>query len=187
MPSFSFRSSRPRAIDLAAVNAAVAALELPEAVYKTSPWQPRDLVEIGLRQWLRCCGAAMRDGQVVGMPSHAALLGARPAPFTAVEVLPVHPGVREGEDADPAVTEAFCTRARAQRYDLAVQAHGGGGNSNPFLLRLGARHTVGTAAPGAAALAMTSTAMRGVPASPGARPPPERSKPSLNLGCAARA
>ena len=38
---------------------------------------------------------------------------------------------------------------RGLDLDLAVQAHGGGGNSNPFLLRLGARHTVGTAAPGA--------------------------------------
>ena len=53
------------------MNAAVADLELPEAVYKTCPWQPRDLVTEGLRQWLRCCGAAMRDGQVIGMPSHA--------------------------------------------------------------------------------------------------------------------
>ncbi|SHV86107.1 Uncharacterized conserved protein [Mycobacteroides abscessus subsp. abscessus] len=53
------------------VNAAVADLELPAAVYKTCPWQPRDLVAEGLRQWLRCCGAAMRDGQVIGMPSHA--------------------------------------------------------------------------------------------------------------------
>ncbi len=86
---------------------------------------------------------------LLGMPSHAALLGDRPAPFTSVEVLPVHPGVREGEGSDPVATEAFCARAREQRYDLAVQAHGGGGNSNPFLLRLGARHTIGTAAPGA--------------------------------------
>ena len=38
---------------------------------------------------------------------------------------------------------------RARSFDLAVQAHGGGGNSNPFLLRLGARHTVGATAPGA--------------------------------------
>lgn len=53
------------------INSAVDALELPEAVFKTCPWQPRDLVETGLRQWLRCCGAAMRDGQVIGMPSHA--------------------------------------------------------------------------------------------------------------------
>ncbi|MFE7802184.1 hypothetical protein [Nocardia sp. NPDC057440] len=58
-------------MDLHEVDSTVAALELPEAVFKTSPWQPRDLVETGLRQWLRCCGAAMRDGQVIGMPSHA--------------------------------------------------------------------------------------------------------------------
>ncbi len=53
------------------MGAAVAELELPEAVFKTCPWQPRALVETGLRQWLRCCGAALRDDQVIGMPSHA--------------------------------------------------------------------------------------------------------------------
>ncbi len=46
-------------------------LELPPAVFKTCPWQPRELVETGLRQWLRCCAAALHDGQVIGMPSHA--------------------------------------------------------------------------------------------------------------------
>jgi hypothetical protein len=49
----------------------VAALELPEAVFKTCPWQPRELVETGLRQWLRCSAPALHDGQVIGMPSHA--------------------------------------------------------------------------------------------------------------------
>ncbi|NUS94529.1 MAG: hypothetical protein HOQ36_19330 [Nocardia sp.] len=62
---------RPRGIDPAAVTHAVEELELPEAVYKTCPWEPRELVSTGLRQWLRCCGAAMADGQVIGMPSHA--------------------------------------------------------------------------------------------------------------------
>jgi hypothetical protein len=52
-------------------NAEVEALDLPVAVYKTCPWEPRHLVETGLRQWLRCCGAALRDKQVIGMPSHA--------------------------------------------------------------------------------------------------------------------
>jgi len=52
-------------------NAEVAALDLPQAVYKTCPWEPRELVETGLRQWLRCCAAALRDKQVIGMPSHA--------------------------------------------------------------------------------------------------------------------
>ncbi len=53
------------------MQAAVAELELPDAVFKTCPWQPRPLVDTGLRQWLRCCGAALRDDQVIGMPSRA--------------------------------------------------------------------------------------------------------------------
>ncbi len=62
---------RSRPADRERVNRAVRRLELPDAVFKTSPWQPRNLVEEGLRQWLRCAGAALRDGQVIGMPSHA--------------------------------------------------------------------------------------------------------------------
>ncbi|WP_319453891.1 MULTISPECIES: hypothetical protein [unclassified Mycobacterium] len=52
-------------------SSAVADLELPPAVFKTCPWEPRSLVETGLRQWLRCCAPALRDGQLIGMPSHA--------------------------------------------------------------------------------------------------------------------
>jgi len=61
---------RRQRIDLAQVNRAVTTLELPDAIWKTCPWQPRDLVEAGIRQWLRCAGAALRDGTVIGMPSH---------------------------------------------------------------------------------------------------------------------
>lgn len=50
---------------------AVADLELPPAVFNTCPWQPRSLVETGLRQWLRCAAPALRDHQVIGMPSRA--------------------------------------------------------------------------------------------------------------------
>ena len=50
---------------------AVQALELPEPVWKTVPWQPRELISTGLRQWLRCAGEALRAGQVIGMPSRA--------------------------------------------------------------------------------------------------------------------
>ncbi len=39
--------------------AAVAQLDLPPAVFKTCPWQPRELIDTGLRQWLRCCAAAL--------------------------------------------------------------------------------------------------------------------------------
>ncbi|WP_235570940.1 hypothetical protein [Mycobacterium sp. Root265] len=62
---------RSRDADFARSRAAVAELELPPAVYKTCPWQPRELVELGLRQWLRCCAAALRDNEHIGMPSHA--------------------------------------------------------------------------------------------------------------------
>ena len=53
------------------VCAAVAGLDLPPAVFKTCPWQPQALIETGLRQWLRCCAPALRDHQVIGMPSRA--------------------------------------------------------------------------------------------------------------------
>ena len=49
----------------------VADLELAPAVFKTCPWQPRELIEASLRQWLRCCGPALWDNQVIGMPSRA--------------------------------------------------------------------------------------------------------------------
>ncbi len=62
---------RRRRVDLDRVNRVVGELELPDAVFKTSPWQPRGLVAQGLRHWLRCTGAALRDDQVIGMPSHA--------------------------------------------------------------------------------------------------------------------
>jgi hypothetical protein len=50
---------------------AVESLELPEPVWKTCPWQPRQLIATGLRQWLRCAGEALREEQVIGMPSRA--------------------------------------------------------------------------------------------------------------------
>jgi len=56
---------------LGRMSAAVADLELPPAVFKTCPWQPRELIDTGLRQWLRCCAPALWDNQVIGMPSRA--------------------------------------------------------------------------------------------------------------------
>jgi hypothetical protein len=62
---------RRRGDRLDRVDTAVADLELPLAVFKTCPWQPRSLIETGLRQWLRCCGLALRNGKAIGMPSRA--------------------------------------------------------------------------------------------------------------------
>lgn len=80
---------------------------------------------------------------LLGTPVHQELLAVVDSPVTAVEVLPYARGVRPGEE-DPAALDGFFARMRGIELDLAVQLHGGGRNSNPFLLRLGARHTVGT-------------------------------------------
>ncbi|MDM7991203.1 glycosyltransferase family 9 protein [Arthrobacter sp. zg-Y877] len=88
---------------------------------------------------------------LLGTALHAALLIDRPGPVHRVEVLPAAPGIAAGPE-DPRVVEEFLARMRQERFDLAVQVHGGGRNSNPFLLGLGARHTVGTRTPDAAAL-----------------------------------
>lgn len=90
---------------------------------------------------------------LLGTPVHAAVVAATEGPVDDVEMLPVtrgvHDGPRNGErfedDAeDVAAQQAFFEAMRARKFDIALQMHGGGRFSNPFLLRLGARHTVGT-------------------------------------------
>ncbi|MGF9663622.1 glycosyltransferase family 9 protein [Arthrobacter crystallopoietes] len=91
---------------------------------------------------------------LLGTEAHAALFGGRPGPVHRIEPLPLAEGVRPGPE-DPEALEDFMERMRARKFDLAVQLHGGGRHSNPFLLRLGARHTVGTRTEDAAALERT--------------------------------
>lgn len=88
---------------------------------------------------------------LLSTPAAVALLRDRPGPVTEVVELPNAEGVRPGPE-DPEQTAEFLARMRQRRFDLAVQVHGGGRYSNPFLLELGARHTVGTRTPDAAAL-----------------------------------
>lgn len=86
---------------------------------------------------------------LLGAPSAVPVLAGRPdSPIDAVELPPPTPGVRDGE-VNEAATREFVERMRERGFDLAVQMHGGGRNSNPFLLRLGAAATVGTATPDA--------------------------------------
>ncbi|GAA4427185.1 hypothetical protein GCM10023169_26820 [Georgenia halophila] len=94
---------------------------------------------------------------LLGTPLQAALLDGRPSPVDEVEVLPVARGVHDvrGRDEDPVATARFVDRLAARHHDLAVQMHGGGRFSNPFVLRLGARHTIGTRTPDAAHLERT--------------------------------
>jgi ADP-heptose:LPS heptosyltransferase len=88
---------------------------------------------------------------LLGTPVHAELLRGTSAPVRDVRVLPIAEGLRPGPQ-DPAQIEAFCVSMRREEFDLAVQLHGGGRYSNPFLLRLGARHTVGSRTSDAARL-----------------------------------
>jgi ADP-heptose:LPS heptosyltransferase len=96
---------------------------------------------------------------LLGTPLHAALLAERPSVVHDVELLPVARGVRDvpGQEEDPEEIERFLSRMRARSFDLAVQVHGGGRNSNRLLLGLGARHTVGTRTPDAPRLERSLT------------------------------
>jgi ADP-heptose:LPS heptosyltransferase len=84
----------------------------------------------------------------LGEPWHPQLLDGRPGPWDEVVVVPPYPGVRGGSEElrnSPEVS-AFLAHQRRERYDLAVQLHGGGANSNPFVTGLGARVTAGARA-----------------------------------------
>jgi ADP-heptose:LPS heptosyltransferase len=85
---------------------------------------------------------------------HAAFLAGRPGPIDRVVVVPPARGVGEDNDfaEDPGRLECFFDAMARERFDLALQIHGGGRYSNPFLLRLGARLTVGLKTPDAAPL-----------------------------------
>src|SRR5215213_4139878 len=50
-----------------------------------------------------------------------------------VVAVPPYPNMIAGGAVDETRVEEFFERHRAAKYDLAVQLHGGGGNSNPFV------------------------------------------------------
>lgn len=90
----------------------------------------------------------------LGKPWHKGFLTGRSPLIDEVVALPPIPGVgvAPGTEVDEAAVEACCEALRQRRFDLAFQWHGGGRYSNPFLLSLGARHTLGLATPDAAPL-----------------------------------
>jgi ADP-heptose:LPS heptosyltransferase len=95
--------------------------------------------------------AAYPDAEVVllGQRWHEAFLTGRPGPVDRVIAIPRCRGVGEPEDFvedfvnDTEALDQFFTRMAEERFDLAVQLHGGGRYSNPFIHRLQARLTVG--------------------------------------------
>lgn len=98
---------------------------------------------------LEALRAAYPNAEIVllGSRLHARLLEARPSPVDEVIVLPES----DGNGAEPAEREIedFRQRVCHRPVDLGVQLHGGGTWSNPFLLRLEPRFTVGCRAEGA--------------------------------------
>ncbi|WP_212827824.1 glycosyltransferase family 9 protein [Polymorphospora rubra] len=89
---------------------------------------------------------------LLGAPWHADWLTGRPGPVDRVMVVPPTDGVRgpvPGEP-DPAGQQAeFAALVQREGFDLALQLHGGGRNSNPFVRGLGAGLTAGLRAPDA--------------------------------------
>lgn len=80
-------------------------------------------------------------------------MGARPR-IDRVEPLPVWPGVRDDVEARAVSRdrERFLERMRAERFDIALQLHGGGRHSNPLVRALSARVTAGPRTPDAPTL-----------------------------------
>jgi ADP-heptose:LPS heptosyltransferase len=82
---------------------------------------------------------------LLGRAWHADFLADRPGPVDRVVVVPPSRGVNGGTETveDPAELARFFAAMNAEHFDLALQLHGGGRHSNPFVRRLGARLTVG--------------------------------------------
>jgi len=85
---------------------------------------------------------------------HRRFLEGRPSPVDEVIVLPASidlgagaPEAGEGEaQADAEEAGAFLAQLRDRRFDIALQLHGGGVHSNPFVRALGARVSAGLCA-----------------------------------------
>ena len=107
---------------------------------------------------LEALRAAYPDAELVLLGSgwHAGFLAGRPGPVDRCLPVPPTAGVRDDRPPSlPAVVDRFFARMRAERFDLAVQLHGGGRHSNAFVRRLGARVTAGSRAPDAPPLDRT--------------------------------
>ena len=102
---------------------------------------------------LEALRAAYPHAEIVllGKAWHKEFLKGRPSPVNRVVVVPRYGGVGE----EPAIEEdeeelaRFFQEMKRERFDLALQMHGGGRYSNVFLRHLGARTTAGTQTPDA--------------------------------------
>jgi len=87
----------------------------------------------------------------LGKPWHKEFIKHRPTPIDRVIIIPVSRGVREENNREENQQDLynFFSAMRMEQFDIAVQIHGGGRNSNPFLRKLGAKLTVGLKTPDA--------------------------------------
>src|SRR5437588_12438127 len=75
---------------------------------------------------------------LLGKKWHANFLANRPGPFDRVVIVPAFKGVNEepGLVENPAEQERFFKAMNHERFDLAIQLHGGGGYANPLVLHV---------------------------------------------------
>src|SRR2546430_12805948 len=72
------------------------------------------------------------DIVLLGAPWHARFLTGRPGPVDRVVALPPLPGVRGPEPGEPpGDVDRFLAALREERFDLALQLHGGGRHTKP--------------------------------------------------------
>lgn len=86
--------------------------------------------------------ALPRAGITLITEPHLADFARRYAEIDEIVVAPAYPGVIRGEASEAALSEFF-EAMRRERFDLAMQWHGGGTHSNEFIARLEARITAG--------------------------------------------
>lgn len=102
---------------------------------------------------MEALGAAYPGAEIVLLcpPGLRTLMTDRPSPVSRVVPLPAARGVYEPHEGfgDRTVSETFYAEMADLPIDLGVQVHGGGRWSNPFLLNLRPRWTVGTRSPDA--------------------------------------
>jgi ADP-heptose:LPS heptosyltransferase len=81
----------------------------------------------------------------LGRNWHREFLQDRPGPVDRVVAVPPCQGMQNDSDRmpDPQTVATFSSDMRREAFDIVFQMHGGGGNSNPFVNRLGAALTVG--------------------------------------------
>lgn len=86
---------------------------------------------------------------LLGRPLYKELLAGRHSPVDRVEVVPPMPGIaeRDGEPVSAELRAEFVQRMREEEFDIALQLHGGGKNSNALVREIGASFTAGMRAP----------------------------------------